>query len=89
MSGPDEFSVWVFLSDEWHFAVEQFVDAKRAAEIARRAVQAVELFPDRTNAQRIIITDGGDFTCFEWVRGQGVTFPPEATDSPQQPPRIA
>lgn len=75
MSDREEFSVWVFLSNEWHFPVEQWVDARRAVEIARRAVQTVELFPGRTDARRIIITDGEDFTVFEWQRGKGVTFP--------------
>jgi hypothetical protein len=28
--------------------------------------------------ERVIITDGGDDCCFEWKRGEGVTFPPEA-----------
>jgi hypothetical protein len=25
--------------------------------------------------ERIIITDGGDCTCFEWIKGKGVVFP--------------
>ena len=26
---------------------------------------------------RVIITDGGDCIAWEWIRGQGVVFPPE------------
>jgi hypothetical protein len=27
---------------------------------------------------RVIITDGGDYTTFEWQHGKGVVFPTEA-----------
>lgn len=98
MSGREEFSVWVFMPDGHHFAVAQWIDAATAVRFAMRIVkadeagivkQAQEAEIIDAPADRVIITDGGDFTCFEWVRGQGVTFPPEATGSPQQPPRIA
>lgn len=26
--------------------------------------------------KRVIITDGGDDTCAEWIYGKGITFPP-------------
>ena len=28
-----------------------------------------------TNINRVIITDGGDYTVFEWKRGAGITWP--------------
>jgi hypothetical protein len=31
--------------------------------------------------ERIVITDGEDFTVFEWLRDQGTTFPPEGQAS--------
>lgn len=65
-----EFNVWVFLPDETHFAVEEWVDAERAVTVAKRATAVPG------NAARIIITDGGDHTVFEWRRGKGVTWPP-------------
>jgi hypothetical protein len=74
MSERAEFSVWVFLADGWHFPVERFTDAKTAVRMAKRACDAPG------DAARVIITDGGDHTVFEWRRGEGVTFPPrEAT----------
>lgn len=30
--------------------------------------------------RRVIITDGDDFTVFEWKFGEGVTYPPHGTD---------
>jgi len=73
-----EFSVYVFYrdgsshtEDEWRFlmpgpAMELF------ASLIKRPVTAIGW------VERIIITDGGDFTCAEWVKGKGITFPPEA-----------
>ncbi len=66
----DEFSVWVFLPDGWHFPVVHFADATRAMEMAGLASRL-------DYADRVIITDGGDYTVFEWRRGEGVTFPPK------------
>ena len=42
-------------------------------QLAKRCMQSA-------NAQtgivvRIIITDGGDSTCFEWQHGRGIVFP--------------
>lgn len=70
----DEFSVWVFLADGWHFPVTQHVDAKTAVRHARRATIAPP--GPLGGAERIIITDSGDHTVFEWKRGEGMTFPP-------------
>jgi hypothetical protein len=54
------------------------VDAETAVTTAKRVT-------DSPAAQlgvvaRVIITDGGDFTCFEWRAGEGVTFPPRGTE---------
>jgi len=70
----DEFSVYVFTLDQ-HFPVARFVSVERAMHTARRAVGAAHLAGDDTD--RIIVTDGGDHTVFEWQRGKGVTWPPE------------
>ena len=48
---------------------------------AEAAVRAAKSLTDRPAArlgtiQRVIITDGGDCTVFEWRHGAGVTFPP-------------
>jgi hypothetical protein len=74
MSEREEFSVWVFWPDESHFALARFIGAEHAVRMARLATRG---WPARCiDASRIIITDGGDHTCFEWRRGEGVTFPP-------------
>ena len=68
-----EFSVWVFMLDdsgEWHLPLERFVDAKTAMRAAHRA-----MLTPREETQRIIVTDGGDCTVFEWMRDTGEIWP--------------
>ena len=50
-----------------------FVDADTAV----RAAKAITDLPTARAGmvQRVIITDGGDFTNFEWKHGIGVTYP--------------
>jgi hypothetical protein len=49
----------------------------------REAVEAVYHYTHNVAAralgitERVIITDGDDYCCFEWKRGEGITFPPE------------
>jgi hypothetical protein len=64
-----EFSVWVFIPDDYHFPIARFVDGGTAVRIAKRAT----VVPG--DAARVIITDGGDDCVFEWKRGEGVTWP--------------
>ena len=74
-----EFSVWVFLPDETHFPVEEGVDAERAVQVAKRTASlAMQLPGAQQAALRIIITDGGDHTVFQWERGTGVKWPKAA-----------
>jgi hypothetical protein len=73
MSG--EFSVWIFFAAGFHFAEAQWqwVDGETAMRTAKALTERVAA---RTGIiSRIIITDGGDNTCFEWKYGEGVTFP--------------
>ena len=73
MTGREEFSVYVFDCDDGYEEMLRFVDAETAVEEAHRISKSVGaqfgLF------RRIIITDGGDHTTFEWKHGEGVTFP--------------
>ena len=62
-----EFSVWVFQEGGWHYPVARFVDAGAAVGLAIEAT-------DKPDAQRIIITDGGDFTVWEWVYNKGIVW---------------
>lgn len=72
----DLFSVWQFFEDESYEAVRQRVPAEEAVEAARHYSASVGAKIGTT--QRVIITDDGDDTVFEWQFGKGVTFPPEA-----------
>ena len=74
--GQLEFSVCQFFRDGSYEYVRRYVGAEEA-------VKAAHHYSHSVGAQlgvvaRVIITDGGDCTVFEWKRGEGVTFPPEA-----------
>jgi len=68
----EEFTVWICYPD-FHDRVVDHVDAgtavRRAADLTRS--KAIQLL-----CERVIITDGGDDTVFEWQPSKGVTFPP-------------
>ena len=51
-----------------------FVDAGTAVHAAKAITDRLAAHEGRV--QRVIITDGGDCTVFEWRHGAGVTFPP-------------
>jgi P2-related tail formation protein len=69
----DEFSVFWWDPDGNCHAERRYIGALAATELAHSLV----LRPAASLGiiRRIIITDGGDFTVFEWIRGQGVTWP--------------
>ena len=71
-----EFSVYQFGPGDFYERVREGVHAEEA-------VRAAHFYSHNVAAQkgwtkRVIITDGGDYTVFEWKFGEGVTFPPEA-----------
>jgi hypothetical protein len=75
---PDarEFSVWWDDPEGMRHREGRAMGAKEAVELAKSLTV-------RPAAQigivcRVIITDGGDFTVFEWKAREGVTFPPPA-----------
>lgn len=70
MSG--EFSVYQFFPDDSYERVLSFVDGETAVRTAKQLSESVGARIGST--RRIIITDGGDCTCFEWKHGEGVTF---------------
>jgi hypothetical protein len=74
-----EFSICQFFADDSYDYELRNVDAKTAIECAARLAGSVGGRLGTT--KRIIVTDGGDCTCFEWKHGEGVTFPPEAAGS--------
>lgn len=70
-----EFSVCQFFTDGQYEYVCRFVDAETA-------IQKAQFFSTNVSAKvgltkRVIITDGGDCICFEWVHGKGMVFPPK------------
>jgi hypothetical protein len=67
-----EFSVYQFFDDGTYECVRQYVDAKEAVEAAHHYTHNVATMVGII--ERVIITDGGDITCFEWTKGKGVTF---------------
>ena len=74
--GRDQYSVFVFLPDG-HFPIERYTSLKRAMRVARVAIGAGLIIDGVARAERVIVTDGGDHTVFEWKRDEGVTWPPK------------
>ena len=74
----DEFSVVEFYEGGTHSYVWRGITAKEALKLAaicaREALARGAREVDR-RIQRIVITDGGDHTVFEWTRGKGITYP--------------
>jgi hypothetical protein len=73
MSERPEFSVYWDDPEGNHHCELSMVDAETAVRFA------IE-FPKRPAGllgiiRRVIITDGGDFTVYEWKYGEGQTFP--------------
>jgi len=71
-----EFSVAQFFDDETYEYVRRFVTAGEAMVAARDYSRSVAARSGLI--AKIIITDGGDYTVFQWERGKGITYPPEA-----------
>jgi hypothetical protein len=72
---PDgEFSVYQFFQNGQYEEVYRFTDAETAVKSAHQLT--CSLGAKLATTRRVIITDGGDFTNFEWRFGQGVVFPP-------------
>jgi hypothetical protein len=69
-----EFSVCQFFKDGNYEYVRRFVGAQEAVETAKHYAESVGAKIGTT--RRVIITDGGDCTNFEWKFGEGVVYPP-------------
>jgi hypothetical protein len=77
-----EFSVYQFFANKSYERVLSFVDGRTAVEQAAQLTHGVGGRLGTT--RRVIITDGGDYTVFEWRFGEGVVYPP---NSEAPPPR--
>ena len=67
-----EFSVCQFFDDGSYEYVRRDVGALEAVQAAGHYCNSVGAKLGIT--KRVIITDGGDYICFEWQHGKGVTF---------------
>lgn len=72
----DEYSVCQFFDGDWYEYVRRDVSLGEAVKVAHHYTRSVGARLGTT--KRVIITDGDDYTVFEWKLGEGVTFPPEA-----------
>lgn len=72
-----EFSVVQFFKDGTHEYVRRFVSAEEATEAAGHYCTSVAA--QMGAVERVIITDGGDCCCFEWIWDKGIVFPPKET----------
>lgn len=68
-----EFSVVEFYADGTHLYIARWLDAESAVKMAKLCCDEHVNHPDIIT--KIIITDGGDFTVFEWQPDKGVTWP--------------
>ena len=81
-----EFSVCQFLRDGSHEYVRRRVSAREAVDAAFHYCHSVGARMGMTT--RVIITDGDDCACFEWIAGRGITFPKDwawGGRSPERP----
>ena len=72
----DLFNVVQFFADESYEYVRRHVPAEEAVEAAKHYCTSVGAQLGTTC--RVIITDDGDSTNFEWRFGEGIVFPPAA-----------
>ena len=68
-----EFSVVQFFDDGTHEYVRRWVDIPTAIQAVKDSTRSLGAKVGTT--VRVIVTDGGDCTCFEWTYGVGITFP--------------
>jgi hypothetical protein len=68
-----EFSVYQFFTDGSHERVRHFVTAEEAMDAVKHYTNNVATRMGVVG--RVIVTDGGDCTCFEWTKKEGITFP--------------
>ena len=67
-----EFSVYAFFADGYYTPQARFVGAEAAVKFAKRLTETPG---GRSGALKMVrITDGDDYTCFQWEFGKGVTF---------------
>lgn len=71
----ETFSVYQFFPNDTWLKEAENVPPQHATRIAHGLIQSIGARIGTT--RRVIITDGGDSTVFEWTFEDGITFPPE------------
>ena len=71
----DEFSVVQFFEDGSYEYVRRYVSVEEAMKAAHHYCTSVGV--KMGFVKRVIITDGGDCTCFDWHSDKGIVFPPK------------
>jgi len=71
-----EFSTVQFFEDGTHEYVRRFVSPEEAVEAAEHYIKNVAARIGIT--VKVIVTDGGDYTNFQWERDKGISYPPDA-----------
>lgn len=71
----NQYSVYQFFEDGSYEKVREFVSAAEASTAAGHYCSSVAV--QMGLVSRVIITDGGDCICFEWLRDKGIVFPPQ------------
>jgi hypothetical protein len=72
MTSHGEYSVVQFFPDGSYEKVREFVGAEEAVVASRHYCTSIGARLGTT--RRVIITDGGDCTVFEWKWAEGITF---------------
>ena len=72
MNDDNEFSVIQIFADGSSERVRHDVSAEDAVKVAHQ--YCTNVAADCGITRRVIITDGGDCTNFEWQFGKGITF---------------
>jgi len=81
MADPDddpereEFSIAAFYPNGRYHYLERWITGEAAVRYFKRLCESP--LARAGHYARIIVTDGGDFTCMEWKHGEGYTYPPE------------
>ena len=72
-----EFSVVQFFKDGKYEYVCRWVSIDDAVKAVKHFTTSVAV--QMGMVERVIVTDGGDCICLEWVHGQGIVFPTNET----------
>ena len=70
-----EFSLYWYGIDGVQIEELRFVSAERAVKQAFALIHPSRPIQRIGWMTRLIITDGGDCTTFEWIKGKGIVFP--------------